>query len=70
MRVFKKMRVTTLSLGRTVNTGNYSSRRYELSVEVESGETALDCFQRASILLDSMIKQDMEKPPAELVKME
>lgn len=30
------MRLTSITVGRTINTGNYSSRRFEVSAELES----------------------------------
>lgn len=46
------MRITTITVGRTYNTGNYSSQRYEASADLESDDDFLTALHELADELD------------------
>ncbi len=47
-------RVTTVSFGRTINTGNFQSERYDITVEVHEGEDPVLVASGLKFLVDQM----------------
>lgn len=57
----RKTKITSVKYGRTINSGNYSSIRFDLEAEVQPGQTweeALDDLRIEGLRLEKQLQRD------------
>ena len=55
------MKVTQISYGRLINTGNYSHEKFDVTVNLEPGESPQDAMNKAKAFVEKQINAPTQR---------